>query len=244
MNNKIEKYWNEKNYIKFELELKKFIGYVCRKYFAGFKQSSEQYEDIKDKIVIVIYTKLFSNDFEKTRDRIKILKILKQYDKWKELEDIFNMEFKTLKILKKFLKGNWKSIVIYDEIILRLNVSDIKSINFTSYLYTTIRGEFTKFFNKFNRERKFLNIEDVSNTLKNRCEEQNKSNNYLSIIKDIINEQNLNDILNSEEVLEYILYPEKIPFQYDKINYIKLITWYFIKRQFNLTDMQDLYKIR
>lgn len=61
----IQKYWEEKNYSKFNLKLKGYIGFITRYYCKGFKQSSELYKELFDGIVVVVYQKLNFFDPEK-----------------------------------------------------------------------------------------------------------------------------------------------------------------------------------
>ncbi|MGA2433954.1 MAG: hypothetical protein ABSG25_01575 [Bryobacteraceae bacterium] len=244
MSIKLEEYWNNKDYIKFEIELKKFIGYICRRYFQGFKQSTELFDELKDRITINIYHKLFLDGYETTKIRIKILKLLQKCNKWEDFNNLYHLNLKTNKERKKFLKKiNFKTYE-FNVLMSELNIiDDVKTLDFRSYLFTEIRGELTKFFNKYNRERKFVDIEEVSKNLKSRCIEQKSSKEFLVLIEEIIKEYELENLLKAVDVLDYIVYSDKIPFNYVNLSYLKLISWVFVKRNFNLDNIQDIHNL-
>ena len=104
---KIEEYYfnDQKKFLK---ELRKFIGYITRKYFRGFKQQSSLYKELCEDIVAEVYVYLLNGHYSKTKDKL----------------------------------GD--------------------SLDFRSYLFTQIRGELTKYFNKYNKIRKIeVFTEDV-----------------------------------------------------------------------------------
>lgn len=168
--NKLEKYYYEKNYKKFNIELKKFTGYIVRKFCPGFKQSSEIYEELFDQALVVVYDKL-QNEFDPT-------------------------------------KGN-----------------------FRSFVFTKIRGELTKFMNKFNRERKFVDILDFN--IPSELQINYDFSNYtifINIINEIIDEYDLN--INANKAISYLLFNVKIAKnRLDRFE-MKLISWEFISRYF------------
>jgi hypothetical protein len=183
------------------------------------------------------------------------LKLLNKYNKWNEFNKLFGVNFQNMKERKKYIKEMKFGNVTCEKcngclnggcniLLDKLNiVDDIKFINFTSYLFTTIRGELTKFFNKYNRERKHVNFDDVSNVLKSKTNDIDKIKDFIVVIEEIIKENGLSEIFKAEEALEFILYSEKIPFNYKKISYLRLISWNFIKKYWNLPDIQQIQSL-
>jgi len=101
-NSKLEDYWTTGNYEKFNIEIKKFTGFITRKFFKGFKQSSEEYNEIQDRCLVRIY--------------------------------------------KQLTEGHYNPL------------KSEKQNKFNNYIFTQIRGELTKFFNKYNRTRTHLDV--------------------------------------------------------------------------------------
>ena len=66
---KMETYWKAEDHINFRIELENFIGFICRKYFFGFKQSTDMYKELRSDVVAALYGFLLGGHYQKTVDR-------------------------------------------------------------------------------------------------------------------------------------------------------------------------------
>lgn len=225
---------------KFNKELKNFMGYITRCIAPGFKQSSELYSELQDNIICTIYSNLNGINFDNFKIKIKLFNLLEKYDKWNNFLNYFNVELitkrKKLKFLKNWLeKNNFDFKFILNEFNLNLDEFNIIECgDFRTYLFTTIKGELTKFFNKYNRERKFSSIDD--------CRKETKDykfdRSYIDIkeiFENIKKKYELN--INVDDILTFLLHKDKQNLYNKEVqNYEVILTAYLIinKKEFKI----------
>ena len=182
---KLEEYWNlaqleslndeqrKKYFTKFNTLLKGFSGYIVRKNWCWFRQKSELFEELRDKMICKIYEKLPEFDPEKG--------------------------------------------------------------NFLSFIQTYMRGEGTKFFNKFLRENQFSSTDDSYDELYNYDLDKDYHKNYI-IIDKIIKEYNLK--ITAEEVLYYILHKNTFEKVKPDISELRLVCWLYLEEVFGIDKIR------
>lgn len=178
----LEQYWFEGNINKFNIELKKFCGYITRNNWRYFKQKSEAYNELRDRMICRIYEKL--PDYDPNR------------------------------ISKK--TG--------------------KPVDFRTFIQTYARGEGTKFFNKYDKEKKYLNISDCYGEIFNYDIDRDYIK-VVNILEEIIKEYNIEANIN--KVIEYLLHLNKDEKNCLNIQYIRLIGWEFLKRRISFDKLQS-----
>jgi len=213
----------EKNYftddlVNFNRNLKDFIGAITRRYFRGFKQSSEAYQDLYTSIIGEIYGYLKGGHYEQTIRNVRLYRILEETNKWDQFGYLFNCYFLTIKDKKKFIKGHKFTDEALNDILKRLGISKhikVKEIDFRSYLQTQIRGCLTMYFCYANKTRK-----NISFDLLRRSGYNDPDTDYMQIISEVIKRYNLK--ITIEEFLEFLNDTKK---RDNKIYECKLISW-------------------
>lgn len=220
-NSLIEQYYFTERYDLFIIELGKFVGAITRKYFPGFKQNSYVFSELKSSIIAEIFLFMNNGHYEATNDIFKLYQLVTKYDLWNKIEEIYKFSITSKKTTKKVVNHlcrNYNVNDVFKTLELDKN-EETATIPFLSYLNTQIRGELTKFFNKYNKRRKT----EVQNfNFEFYCFEEK------ALLCVEVDESQTDDKL--EDILKYVYYGDVPKYGFKNLPKIKILLWKLYKK--------------